>query len=129
MPKVSRVSPKKFVRALPRQDHLDIAARGFSQKVRGQNRRITERFIEIPEEVQQIYKIWRPSPLYRASRLEKALDTPARIFFKYEGVSPAGSHKPNTSVPQAYYNKQAGIRRLLDAQLQAFGAATPKVDR
>lgn len=72
----------------------------------------TERWIEIPEEVQEIYKLWRPSPLYRAHRLEKALDTPAKIYYKYEGVSPAGSHKPNTSIPQAYYNKQAGIKRL-----------------
>ncbi len=72
----------------------------------------TERWIEIPEEVQQIYKLWRPSPLYRAQRLEKALDTPAKIYYKYEGVSPAGSHKPNTSIPQAYYNKKAGIKRL-----------------
>jgi tryptophan synthase beta chain len=71
-----------------------------------------ERWIEIPEPVRAIYRMWRPSPLVRAQRLEKALDTPARIFFKYEGVSPAGSHKPNTSVPQAYYNKQAGIKRL-----------------
>ncbi len=72
----------------------------------------TERYIDIPEEVQEIYKLWRPSPLYRATRLEKMLDTPAKIYFKYEGVSPAGSHKPNTSVPQAYYNKQAGVKRL-----------------
>jgi len=72
----------------------------------------TERWIEIPEEVQEIYKLWRPSPLYRAHRLEKALDTPAKIYYKYEGVSPAGSHKPNTAIPQAYYNKQAGIKRL-----------------
>lgn len=72
----------------------------------------TERYIDIPEEVQNIYKLWRPSPLYRATRLEKLLDTPAKIFYKYEGVSPAGSHKPNTSVPQAYYNKQEGVKRL-----------------
>ncbi len=72
----------------------------------------TERWIDIPEEVQQILKLWRPAPLYRAHRLEKALDTPARIYYKYEGVSPAGSHKANTSIPQAYYNKQAGIKRL-----------------
>ncbi len=72
----------------------------------------TDRWIEIPEEVQEIYKLWRPSPLYRAYRLEKALDTPAKIYYKYEGVSPAGSHKPNTAIPQAYYNKQAGIKRL-----------------
>lgn len=72
----------------------------------------TERYIDIPEEVQEIYKLWRPSPLYRATRLEKLLDTPAKIYYKYEGVSPAGSHKPNTSVPQAYYNKQEGVKRL-----------------
>jgi tryptophan synthase beta chain len=71
-----------------------------------------DRWIEIPDEVQEIYKLWRPSPLYRAYRLEKALDTPAKIYYKYEGVSPAGSHKPNTAIPQAYYNKQAGIKRL-----------------
>jgi tryptophan synthase beta chain len=59
-----------------------------------------------------VYRLWRPSPLYRAYHLERALDTPARIYYKYEGVSPAGSHKPNTAVPQAYYNKQAGMRRL-----------------
>jgi tryptophan synthase beta chain len=71
-----------------------------------------ERTIEIPEEVQQIYRQWRPTPLYRARQLEKALDTPARIYYKYEGVSPTGSHKPNTAVAQAYYNKQAGVKRL-----------------
>lgn len=71
-----------------------------------------ERWIEIPEEVQAIYKLWRPSPLFRAKRLEKTLDTPARIYFKYEGVSPAGSHKLNTAVPQAYFNKQAGVEKL-----------------
>ncbi|WKZ32779.1 MAG: TrpB-like pyridoxal phosphate-dependent enzyme [Thermodesulfobacteriota bacterium] len=72
----------------------------------------TERWVEIPEEVRNIYRLWRPSPLYRAHRLEAALKTPARIYYKYEGVSPAGSHKPNTSVPQAYYNKKAGIKRI-----------------
>ena len=71
-----------------------------------------ERWIAIPEEVRDIYRLWRPSPLCRATRLEKALGTPAKIYYKYEGVSPAGSHKPNTAVPQAYYNKQAGIKRL-----------------
>ncbi|GAB4195958.1 MAG: TrpB-like pyridoxal phosphate-dependent enzyme [Roseiflexaceae bacterium] len=71
-----------------------------------------ERLIEIPEEIQSIYRQWRPTPLYRARRLERVLDTPAKIYYKYEGVSPAGSHKPNTSVPQAYYNKQEGITRL-----------------
>jgi tryptophan synthase beta chain len=72
----------------------------------------TERFVDIPGEVLDIYKLWRPSPLYRAHRLEKALGTPARIYYKYEGVSPAGSHKPNTAVPQAYYNAKAGVRKL-----------------
>src|SRR5512147_2943465 len=71
-----------------------------------------DRWIDIPEEVLNIYSLWRPSPLYRAHRLEKMLGTPARIYYKYEGVSPAGSHKPNTSIPQAYYNKKAGIRRI-----------------
>ncbi len=71
-----------------------------------------ERYIEIPDEVQDIYKLWRPSPLYRAHRWEKALGTPAKIYYKYEGVSPAGSHKPNTAVPQAYYNKQEGVTRI-----------------
>ena len=71
-----------------------------------------ERWIAIPEEVREIYQLWRPTPLVRAHRLEKALGTPAKIFFKYEGVSPSGSHKTNTSVPQAYYNKQAGFSRL-----------------
>ena len=71
-----------------------------------------ERWIPIPEPVRQIYRLWRPSPLIRARRLEEMLQTPARIFYKYEGVSPAGSHKPNTAVPQAYYNQQAGIRRI-----------------
>jgi len=71
-----------------------------------------ERFIEIPEEVREVYKLWRPTPLVRARRWEKALDTPARIYYKWEGVSPPGSHKPNTAVAQAYYNKEAGIRRI-----------------
>lgn len=71
-----------------------------------------ERYIEIPDELQDILKLWRPTPLYRARRLEKALDTPAKIYYKYEGVSPAGSHKPNTAVAQAYYSKQEGVRRL-----------------
>ncbi len=73
----------------------------------------TEREIEIPAEVRQVYAQWRPSPLFRARRLERALDTPARIYYKYEGVSPAGSHKPNTAVAQAYYNKQEGTKRLV----------------
>jgi tryptophan synthase beta chain len=73
----------------------------------------TEPWIDIPGEVLDIYRLWRPSPLYRATRLELALDTPAKIFFKYEGASPAGSHKPNTAVAQAFYNKQAGVRRIV----------------
>jgi tryptophan synthase beta chain len=72
----------------------------------------TDKWVEIPEEVREIYKIWRPTPLYRAVGLEKALGTPAKIYYKYEGVSPAGSHKPNTAVPQAYYNKQEGVKRI-----------------
>jgi len=72
----------------------------------------TERYIEIPEEVQAIYHTWRPTILHRAYRLEKALDTPAKIFYKYEGTSQAGSHKPNTAVAQAYYNKKEGIKRM-----------------
>ena len=71
-----------------------------------------ERYIPIPDEVREVYKLWRPTPLLRAVRLEKELDTPARIYYKYEGVSPAGSHKPNTAVAQAYYNKQQGTKRI-----------------
>jgi tryptophan synthase beta chain len=72
----------------------------------------TERYIEIPDEVREVYKLWRPTPFIRARRLEKALGTPAHIYFKYEGASPVGSHKPNTAVAQAYYNKQEGVKRL-----------------
>ncbi len=71
-----------------------------------------ERWITIPDKVREIYSMWRPSPLFRAHRLEQALGTPAKIYYKYEGVSPAGSHKPNSAIPQAYYNQQHGIRRL-----------------
>ena len=71
-----------------------------------------ERYIDIPGEVLDVYRLWRPSPLFRARRLEKLLDTPAKIFYKYEGVSPAGSHKPNTAVPQVWYNAQEGIKKL-----------------
>lgn len=71
-----------------------------------------EREIEIPRPVREVYAQWRPTPLFRARRLERALDTPAKIYYKYEGVSPAGSHKPNTAVPQAFYNKEQGVRRL-----------------
>jgi tryptophan synthase beta chain len=72
----------------------------------------TEPYIEIPEPIRQVYLQWRPSPLYRARRLEKALDTPARIYYKYEGVSPVGSHKSNTAVAQVYYNKEAGVKKI-----------------
>ncbi|MHB8376044.1 MAG: TrpB-like pyridoxal phosphate-dependent enzyme [Dehalococcoidia bacterium] len=71
-----------------------------------------ERYIDIPDEVREVYKLWRPTPLIRARRLEKALGTPAHIYFKYEGASPVGSHKPNTAVAQAYYNKQEGVTRI-----------------
>jgi tryptophan synthase beta chain len=71
-----------------------------------------EKWIEIPDEVRDVYRLWRPTPLYRARSLEKALDTPAKIYYKYEGVSPSGSHKPNTAVAQAYYNKKEGVERI-----------------
>lgn len=90
----TRLPPPLFPEALNEQE--------FSQ----------ERWIEIPEEVQAIYRTWRPTVLHRAYRLEKALDTPAKIFYKYEGTSQAGSHKPNTAVAQAYYNKKEGVKRL-----------------
>ena len=71
-----------------------------------------DKWVEIPDEVRNIYSLWRPTPLYRAYGLEKALDTPAKIYYKYEGVSPSGSHKPNTAVAQAYYNKQEGVKTI-----------------
>jgi tryptophan synthase beta chain len=71
-----------------------------------------EKWVPIPDEVRELYKIWRPTPMYRAYGLEKALGTPAKIYYKYEGVSPAGSHKPNTAVPQAYYNKMEGVKKI-----------------
>jgi len=73
----------------------------------------TEQYIDIPEEVQQAYRIWRPTPLIHATNLEKALGTDCKIYYKYEGTSPSGSHKPNTAIPQAYYNKQAGVKRII----------------
>ncbi|MFP4090559.1 MAG: TrpB-like pyridoxal phosphate-dependent enzyme [Cyclobacteriaceae bacterium] len=72
----------------------------------------TDKWIEIPDEVRNLYTLWRPTPLYRARSLEKMLDTPAKIYYKYEGVSPSGSHKPNTAIAQAYYNKQEGVKRI-----------------
>ena len=71
-----------------------------------------EKWVDIPDEVRNIYSIWRPTPLYRAYGLEKTLDTPAKIYYKYEGVSPTGSHKPNTAVPQAYYSKKEGTKTI-----------------
>src|SRR5512140_1818521 len=89
------------------QDLLPLFPMGLiEQEVSG------ERWVKIPDEVREAYRSWRPSPLFRARRLEAALGTPAKIYYKYEGVSPAGSHKPNTSIPQAFYNKAAGIRRI-----------------
>src|SRR4029453_14305957 len=70
----------------------------------------TDRYIDIPEEVLDVYRLWRPSPLYRAKRPERSLGPPAKIYYKYEGGSPAGSHKPNTAVAQAFYNAAAGVR-------------------
>ncbi len=72
----------------------------------------SEKYIPIPEQVREMYRLWRPSPLIRAHGLEKALDTPAKIYYKYEGMSPSGSHKPNTAIPQAYYNAQEGVKRI-----------------
>lgn len=72
----------------------------------------TDKWVEIPDEVREVYKQWRPTPMFRAHNLEKALDTPAKIYYKYEGVSPAGSHKPNTAVPQAYYNMKEGVKKI-----------------
>ena len=72
-----------------------------------------DRFVDVPDEVRDIYALWRPTPLLRAVRLEKALQTPAHIYYKYEGVSPAGSHKPNSAIAQAYYNREAGTKRLV----------------
>ncbi len=87
---------------VPRIFPKEILAQEFSQ----------ERWIDIPEEVREAYRLWRPTPLLRAVRLEKALKTPAKIYYKYEGVSPPGSHKPNTAVAQAYYNMKEGVKRL-----------------
>jgi len=100
------ISPQTLKPVTP-EDMLTIFPMSLIEQEMSPNR-----WIDIPDEVREIYKLWRPSPLFRARRLEKALGTPAKIYYKYEGVSPAGSHKPNSAIPQAYYNKQAGIRRL-----------------
>jgi tryptophan synthase beta chain len=95
----------------------------------------TDSYVDIPDDVLDVYRLWRPSPLYRARRLEKALGTPARIYYKYEGVSPVGSHKPNTAVPQAYYNAAEGVTKLTTetgagqwGSALAFACATYGVD-
>jgi tryptophan synthase beta chain len=106
----------------------------FPKEILGQEMS-QERWINIPEEVREIYRIWRPTPLIRATRLEKALKTPAKIYYKYEGVSPSGSHKPNTAVPQAYYNMKEGKERMATetgagqwGSALAFGCSTFDVD-
>ena len=86
-------------------------------------------YIPIPDEVLDVYRLWRPTPLLRARRLEKDLGTPARIYYKYEGGSPAGSHKPNTAVPQAYYNAAEGVARLTTETGPASGAARSRSRR
>jgi tryptophan synthase beta chain len=94
-----------------RQPGPGIIPKIFPKEILGQEM-TTERWINIPEEVRDIYRLWRPTPVYRALGLEKALKTPAKIYYKYEGVSPAGSHKPNTAIAQAYYNMKEGTKRL-----------------
>jgi tryptophan synthase beta chain len=100
-----------FIDAETKQPGAGIVPRIFPKAILGQEMS-QERWIDIPEEVREVYRIWRPSPLFRALNLEKALKTPAKIYYKYEGVSPAGSHKPNTAVAQAYYNMKEGTTRL-----------------
>jgi len=100
-----------FIDVATKQPGVGIVPRIFPKAIIGQEIS-QERWIDIPEEVREVYRMWRPSPLFRALNLEKALKTPAKIYYKYEGVSPAGSHKPNTAVPQAYYNMKEGTKRL-----------------
>ena len=100
-----------FIDAATKQPGVGIVPRIFPKAIIGQEIS-QERWIDIPEEVREVYRIWRPSPLFRATGLEKLLKTPAKIYYKYEGTSPAGSHKPNTAVPQAYYNMKEGTKRL-----------------
>ena len=100
-----------FIDVATKQPGVGIVPRIFPKAIIGQEIS-QERWIDIPEEVREVYSMWRPSPLFRALNLEKALKTPAKIYYKYEGVSPAGSHKPNTAVPQAYYNMQERTKRL-----------------
>ena len=100
-----------FIEPETRKPGVGIVPRIFPKAIIGQEIS-QERWIDIPEDVRDVYKLWRPTPLFRAIGLEKALKTPAKIYYKYEGVSPAGSHKPNTAVPQAYYNREEGAERL-----------------
>lgn len=100
-----------FIDPETKQPGVGIVPRIFPKEIIGQEIS-QERWINIPDEVREVYRIWRPTPLFRAIGLEKALKTPAKIYYKYEGVSPAGSHKPNTAVPQAYYNMKEGTKRL-----------------
>jgi tryptophan synthase beta chain len=100
-----------FIDPETRAPGAGIVPRIFPKEILGQEMS-QERWINIPDEVREVYKIWRPTPLFRAVGLEKLLKTPAKIYYKYEGVSPAGSHKPNTAVPQAYYNMKEGTKRL-----------------
>ncbi len=104
-------SPRTCIRALVSRSAPEDLAPLFPMNLIAQEV-ATERYIEIPETVREIYGMWRPSPLFRAHRLERALGTPARIYYKYEGVSPVGSHKPNTAVAQAYYNAIEGTTKL-----------------
>ena len=100
-----------FIDPATKQPGVGIVPRIFPKEIIGQEIS-QERWINIPDEVREVYRLWRPSPLFRATNLEKALKTPAKIYYKYEGVSPAGSHKPNTAVPQAFYNMKEGTKRL-----------------
>ncbi len=100
-----------FIDPNTKEPGVGIVPRIFPKAIIGQELS-RERWIDIPEEVRDVYRIWRPTPMYRALGLEKALGTPAKIYYKYEGTSPAGSHKPNTAVPQAYYNMKEGTKRL-----------------
>jgi tryptophan synthase beta chain len=100
-----------FIDPATKEPGVGIVPRVFPKEIIGQEIS-TARWIDIPEEVRDVYRLWRPTPMFRALGLEKALKTPAKIYYKYEGVSPAGSHKPNTAVPQAFYNMKEGTERL-----------------
>lgn len=100
------ISPRTMAPVTPEEMQVIFPMALIEQEMSAQ------RWIDIPEPVREIYQLWRPAPMFRAHRLEQALGTPAKIYYKYEGVSPAGSHKPNTAIPQAYYNKLAGTKRI-----------------